>query len=372
MLAFTMRTTVLSTLLPLASGFASVVPMPSCEQPETKEPPLPGIMPGKSAAKVLLGFDIWAPMVEVDPADSSKLSGFGPEFVYLMNDMCPTLDIHLVHDAWDRMWSDTFDAAADATVSRLGEGTAQGYYHAGATYTHIKGTRNRMGEFGWAITKPSDQPVGVITRLESGRPVISSSESLGGQRVVDVAGYAPTEDTIDDVFNHCASPPTPLATADEPVEWVPAGAIGNFAAMAALKEKRADAMYVYADQAQNCIASCANGFSACTDTECRNWDGLGEEYAYIHTGLKTNFNGTTIAFSKKGSGIHDVINPCIQKVMETEQYFHLCKKFNHLAGCYANQFFEGGTADTKVWDNNHKERTDSYTCADGYCTCAEA
>ena len=38
-------------------------------------------------------------------------------------------------------------------------------------------------------------------------------------------------------------------------------------------------------------------------------------FAYIHTGLNEwSVNGTTLAISKKGSGLAGVLNPCIEKV----------------------------------------------------------
>lgn len=38
-------------------------------------------------------------------------------------------------------------------------------------------------------------------------------------------------------------------------------------------------------------------------------------FAYIHTGLNEwSINGTTLAISKKGSGLADALNPCIEKV----------------------------------------------------------
>ena len=48
---------------------------------------------------------------------------------------------------------------------------------------------------------------------------------------------------------------------------------------------------------------------------CENWDGFGTEYAYIHTGLVGTVNGTTVVMSKKGSGLADLVNPCIAKVI---------------------------------------------------------
>jgi hypothetical protein len=37
-------------------------------------------------------------------------------------------------------------------------------------------------------------------------------------------------------------------------------------------------------------------------------------------------NGTTLAISKKGSGLNDILNPCIEKFMKTKEYYQICQK----------------------------------------------
>ena len=78
-----------------------------------------------------------------------------------------------------------------------------GIYHGGMTYTHLKGVRQRMGEFTNAITMASTQSAGLIVKLKDGKPVVSPLSDLSGEKIIDVAGYAPTTDTLELVENHC-------------------------------------------------------------------------------------------------------------------------------------------------------------------------
>ena len=108
------------------------------------------------------------------------------------------LDIAILQDQWGRMWYD----ASDGT--KLGDGTNMGIYHAGMTYTHLKGIRPRMGEFSIAITKPTAQPAGLLVKLDSvGNPMVDPASSPTGEKIVDVVGYAPTTDTFGVVQNWC-------------------------------------------------------------------------------------------------------------------------------------------------------------------------
>lgn len=95
--------------------------------------------------------------------------------------------------------------------------------------------------------------------------------------------------------------------------------------------------------------------------------GFGTDFAYIHTGLdQWSYNGTTLAISKRGSGLADVLNPCIDKVVQTQAYRDVCKAYFDASSCIGTD--ESST--TIFYDVAMHERTDAYTCADGYCTCA--
>ena len=57
----------------------------------------------------------------------------------------------------------------------------------------------------------------------------------------------------------------------------------------------------------------------CSKEAPASWaSGFGTEIGYIHTGLdQWSLNGTTFAISKKGSGLPALLNPCIDKVVQT-------------------------------------------------------
>eukprot|EP00438_Fugacium_kawagutii_P022467 Skav232353 [mRNA] locus=scaffold2646:421951:422951:+ [translate_table: standard] len=91
----------------------------------------------------------------------------------------------------------------------------------------------------------------------------------------------------------------------------------------------ADVMWAYADQAKN--YQCGDGITA--NWDCDMWGGFGTTFAYIQTGLFGHaLAGTTLAMSKKGdlkinrSGLAKILDPCIDKFIETEKYYEICKK----------------------------------------------
>merc|ERR1719327_664738 len=155
---------------------------------------------------------------------------------------------------------------------------------------------------------------------------------------------------------------------------------GNKPAMAALKSGAADAMWVYSDQAYNCMKECGtpgSGSHPCAaDNDCYGWEGLGTEYAYIHTGIYFALNGTTMAIAKKGSRIGELMNPCIAKALETKDYYDMCKAHSKTHECFPNSHFSDADKNVNrdVWDSPHTIRphpTTPSTCSDGYCQCTE-
>ena len=68
------------------------------------------------------------------------------------------------------------------------------------------------------------------------------------------------------------------------------------------------------------------GHSAANDHTCDSCSavsprvgGFGTTFAYVQTGiLEHSYNGTTLTISKKGSGLADIVNPCIQSFMQTK------------------------------------------------------
>ena len=140
---------------------------------------------------------------------------------------------------------------------------------------------------------------------------------------------------------------------------------GNDAAMRMLQNGQADGMWVYADQAYNYRPNQPD-VTATWDEAL--WTGFGSKFAYIATGQYGHaINGTTLAISKKGSGLADILNPCIQKYMETEAYHEVCKKHGFLSSCYPNSFFTTADLTAKPYELPTDQQTGD--CSDGYCTC---
>lgn len=57
------------------------------------------------------------------------------------------------------------------------------------------------------------------------------------------------------------------------------------------------------------------------EDHCKLWKLMGSQFAFVQSGIYDYaINGTTLAWSKKGSGINDILNPCIEKFMQSMEY----------------------------------------------------
>lgn len=168
-----------------------------------------------------------------------------------------------------------------------------------------------------------------------------------------------TADTIDYVENTCTGKPFKGFNMIQPEES------GNDAALRMLLEGKADAMYVYADQASR--FKCTEGSS--NEWDCELWSRVGKTFAYIHTGMFGYARGgTTLTMAKKGSGIAEIVNKCIDKFVETKWYLHLCRKYDLVDSGFPNKYFPEGAGTPHIYDLPSTNHTAS--CADGYCGCS--
>ncbi len=102
------------------------------------------------------------------------------------------------------------------------------------------------------------------------------------------------------------------------------------------------------------------------------WSRFGTDFAYVQTGMFDYMNsGTTLALSKKGSGLAEMLNPCIEAFIETEMYKDLCYEYGLEKSCFKNEFFDtdssGGDDEKPPYFKPTAELTTA--CADGYCPC---
>merc|ERR1711988_59615 len=245
--------------------------------------------------------------------------------------------------------------------NKIGTGLDNGAFHGCMTYTHTAGTRNRYLDFSRGILD-ANKPAGILTRLGSdGKPAIDPTSDLSGKRIVDVSGWAPTADGLSLVNNHCSGARFSDFTVLTPSES------GNDAAMRMLRNGDADGMFVYADQAYNYRPN-QDGVTPTWDTAL--WTGLGSEFAYIHTGMFGHaYNGTTLAISKKGSGLNELLNPCIERYMQTQHYYEVCANHSSLlSSCYPNSYFPPSPpSPPSPWMLSTNLQTGD--CSTGYCSC---
>lgn len=321
--------------------------------PHTFEPPISGIIPGRDKPKIILAQDVdWPPYayVATPPEGDFDVAGFGHDVAKGLESVC---DIEVVtrQAAWSQCWG------SDA----IGDGLDGGLFHGCMTYTHTAGVRNRYVDFSYGILS-ANKPAGILTRLGSdGKPFLDPMSDLSGKKIVDVKGWAPTADGLSLVNNWCTN------TRYTGYEVITPATDGNDAAMAMLRDGTADGMFVYADQAYNYRPNQADVTSTWNEAM---WTGLGTKFAYIGTGmLGHSYNGTTLAISKKGSGLNAIINPCIKKFMETKAYHDVCKKHEFEASCYPNAFFPPPSDTSKPWMIKTNEQP-ANSCSTGYCDCA--
>jgi len=191
-----------------------------------------------------------------------------------------------------------------------------------------------------------------------------ATTTLEEKKVVDVAGWAPTADGLDFVKNKCTG-----ENYDGGYELLVADGAdnNNELALSWLYEGTADAMFVYADQAYNYKKVCTAGGEG---LDCAKWNEFGQKFAYVQTGqFGYVHNGTTLGLAKKGSGVIELLNPCLEKFMKTRKYFEVCEKFDMLDTCYRNEFFPP-IEDVHIKDyNKPTEEHDKNDCSSGYCPC---
>lgn len=282
--------------------------------------------------------------------ETGELTGFGYDVAMGVDSMCPDLNIVVNETLWDECWSSD-------NGGELGELVDDGTLDGCTTYTHTAGVRDEVADFSHAILKVN-KAAGLLTMLdENGKPTVNGLDDLSGKTIVDVGGWAPTADAINIVENKCTgemySTEYTLLVGD-----------GNDEAMSMLRNGTADAMFVYADQAES--YQCDGSVTPTWD--CELWEGLGTEYAYVQTGqFGYSINGTTLALTKKGSGIAELLNPCIQVFMESREYYDLCVKYEIVDECYENSHFPAGEAAVEPFNTETDELTTD--CADGYCKC---
>lgn len=290
-----------------------------------------------------------------------QAAGFGIDFAREVCDACD-LECYFTVDKWDKCWSNDLP----------GDGLMNGHFHACMTYTN-QYQRQWSLEFSHGILE-KNKPAGLLSRLEGGQPVIPPTSDLSGFKICDVSGWAPTIKTLAFSQNDCTNQSLFKGyTVVVPPEN------GPDAAMKLLLAGECDAVYMYADMIETRKPSMCNG--------C-NWDatlyeGLGTQYAWIHTGVNEHMaNGTTLAMTKKGTGVAEFLNPCIQKVIESKAYVDICKKYNLEGECFPNKYFgEDKEKHAYAMDNNERGNYCSMQnnsahihndcgCSSGYCGCS--
>jgi hypothetical protein len=330
----------------------------------------------------------------VYPPDATDIvvGGFGPDVAEGLMEVCD-IEITTIQAGWEECWDyDDF----------IGSSLLAGYYMGCETYTHTVGVRNRYVEFSDPILD-SNKEAGIMARLDMNMtPMVSPSSDLSDVTIIDVSGWAPTADSTVVLTNDCtgdyftvdiSGTGNVIGSAD-----IADDCTGDFCdnandvAIYGLFNMNASSttVYLYADQAYNYMAACAVD-ETLAGVNCDLWNQLGQPggYAFIHMGMpEFAYAGTTLSLSKKGSGLSDILNPCIALYLETESYYDVCNKWNMTDSCFANEYFpdhrrllaKDHTGKRHVGrrlasaDALYNIATDMQAddgCGDGYCSCSD-
>eukprot|EP00927_Polykrikos_kofoidii_P074116 TRINITY_DN7007_c0_g1_i2.p1 TRINITY_DN7007_c0_g1~~TRINITY_DN7007_c0_g1_i2.p1 ORF type:complete len:349 (-),score=44.84 TRINITY_DN7007_c0_g1_i2:179-1225(-) len=311
------------------------------------------IVQAASVTMLKLAQDVDYPPYAYKNKSTGALTGLGHDIAVGMSALCDDVEIEVVQTKWS-------DCLTEQGLGVLLEnGTVDGCL----TYTHTYGHRPKFVEFTYGITD-MNKPAGLLTLLdENGNPKVTGFDDLSGKTVVDVGGWAPPPDSLAVVKNTCTG--DKYATVGKLL--IAEGADNDAdLALSMLLNGTADVMYAYGDQAYNYKEACAKGPQ--TTFNCSMWAGFGAKFAYVHTGLfGYNINGTTLAMAKRGSGIAAKLNPCLQKFMETREYYDICVKYKLVDTCLPNSFFPSGERVIAVYNKPTNELTGD--CTTGYCPC---
>jgi len=339
-----------------------------------KEGIMPGVMPGINHPKLIMAMDVdYPPYTYLKQApydertDLDEVQGVGADMINGMAKHCG-FEVLIMQAHWSDCWGN----------NEIGHGLVEGWYHGCMTYTHATGKRNRYLEFTNSWAKPN-KPAGLIVKLVDGKPAISGDDDLNGRIIVDVTGWAPTADTLNFVVNKCTNERYKgfkIVQGDDLTLDDPSKAKGaNDRALLAVLEGKADAMWIYGDQAQN--YQCSHGTEE-DGWNCELWSGFGKTFAYVQSGMfGWMHNGTTIAMSKKGSGVAAFLDKCFESFRQTQSYYEVCAKEHHghsqLTTCIPNQYFYSDPH-YHEWDVEHMPYMFATSeqptgCSTGYCTC---
>jgi hypothetical protein len=342
-------------------------PQPEVTEAAATLPTLPGMprkrLLGRDRIAIMMGTN-YPPyaMWNTTGGKPDQLGGIGYDFALEACRQC-NLDCIMTVDKWANCWDNDLP----------GIGLMSGYYHSCATFTN-QYQRQWSLEFSEAFLA-KNKPAGILSKLDlTGQPVIPPSSDLSGFKICDVAGWAPTIKTLSYSKNDCAG-----GTLFQGFKVVTPAENGPDAAMKALLVGDCDAVYMYADMVES--------RRECLQDSC-SWDvdlytRLGTDYAWIHTGVMEHMaNGTTLTMSKKGSGVADIINPCIRRALQTKAYYEMCEKHGVTKECYPNQYFPPGATEKEAFAMSNSERQEHCMaatesdqihaecgCNTGYCGC---
>jgi len=323
---------------------------------EPREPAVAGVMPGLTKPRIILAQDTdWPPYayMALPPEGDLVLAGLGHDVAMGVAKMC-NLDITMTEAKWSECWSS----------GRIGTSLLSGYYSGCSTYTHTHGQRNRQMEFTHPILGDKI-PAGILTRLVNGVPVINGKSNLNGVKIIDVTGWAPTADTLAIVTNTCTGAKFTGFVMSQSTTATP-----NDDALSKLLAGTVDAIWIYANQAKNyqCDANGKGPTGAIATWNCANWNKFGKDFAYVQTGMGSHaLNGTTLGVSKRGSGLAEILNPCIDKFIKTKEYYDICVKHKLVTTCWPNAHFPNQGVGTEDWERKTSALTSA--CSTGYCKC---
>ena len=187
----------------------------------------------------------------------------------------------------------------------------------------------------------------MLTRLDAqGQPVISPSSDLKDVRLILDDFYFPgtfdknslslvTNDCTGEMFINNEVPTVPII-----VPWTGFRNGSNVEetfplvnpadkSLALLLKGEFDAIWTHAEIPSLVAEVCVNPASVPdNDVNCDIWSRFGNEFAFIHTGIPSSVGGgSALSMQKIGSNLAEILDPCIEEYLKTEDYLDICKDF---------------------------------------------
>lgn len=238
-----------------------------------------------------------------------------------------------------------------------GTGILAGFYDACSGF-YDTFERRLAVDFGRPVLHPAT--AGLLVRLdpETKAPSVAPGEALSNKVVALVGGWSTTASSLARAVNDCTGERYDSSAETGFHTVVPFDVFGGpDEAMRALLGGSVDALFIE-DNIVHDRVGCAP--PAC---DASLWSGLGERFAFAHVGIPYLAGGITAAFAKKSSSLNAVLDPYLERAIQSRVYADLCRKYDLEHVCLDNVHINASSRRAIL------PRSASMSCESGVCAC---